>query len=84
MPLIRSLASKCCTCVVVTILSFSKIMPFYFYCEKKKLIYVMIIAPSNHQPFFYIKCAKLNIYLSCNVRLVLNAKYISFIRLIIL
>ena len=76
MPPIRSLASKRCAYIVTVILLFSEIMPSYSYYEEKKLVYIIIIAPFNHQPSFYIKCTKLNIYLSYNIRSVFNTKCI--------
>ena len=44
MPLIRSLVSKRCTCVVAIILLLSEIMPTCSRCVLKGLIYVAIIA----------------------------------------
>ena len=75
MPPIRSLAFKCCTYIIAVILLLNKIIPSYSCCEEKKLVCIVIIAPSSCQPFFCVKCTKLNIYLSYNVRLVSNAKY---------
>ena len=74
MPLIRSLASKCCVYIVLVIFLFGEIMPIYSYCAKKKLVCIIIIAPFSCQPSFYLKCTKLNIHLSCNIKLVSNAK----------
>ena len=74
MPLIRSLASKCRAYIITVILSLSKIMPIYSCYAEKKLVYIIIIALSSRQPSFYVKCTKLNIHLSCNIRLVLDAK----------
>ena len=51
-------------------------MPSYSCCEKKKLVYIIIIAPFSYQPSFYIKYTKLNMYLFCNVRSVSDAEYI--------
>ena len=76
MPLIRSLASKRYPHAVAVILLLGEIIPSYSYCEEKKLVYIIIITLSGYQPFFYFKCTKLNIYLSCNVKLVFNTKYI--------
>ena len=76
MPFIRSLVSKRRTYVIAVILSLSEIIPSYSYYKEKKLVYIVIIAPSNRQPFFYIKYTKLNICLSYNIRLVSNIKYI--------
>ena len=75
MLFIRSLASKRCTRVVAVILLLSKIMPTYSRCVLKGLVYIIIIAPLGRQPSSYAKYTKLNIRLSCNIRLVSNAKY---------
>ena len=74
MPPIRSLTSKHCVYTVAVIFLFSKIMPSYFHYKEKKLVYIIIITPFSHQPFFYVKCTKLNIYLSYNVRSVSNTE----------
>ena len=79
MPPIRSLASAYCAKLVAVILLLSEIMPSCSYCKEKKLVYIAIITPFSHQPFSYIKCIKLNIRLSCNVRSVSNAEYLYFI-----
>ena len=76
MPPIRSLASKYCVYTIVVILSLSEIIPSYSYYKEKKLVYIIIITPSSHQPSFYFKYIKLNIRLSCNIKSVSNAKYI--------
>jgi hypothetical protein len=76
MPPIRSLASARHAYTVAVILLLSEIMPSCSRCKEKKLVYVIIITPSGCQPFFYIKYTKLNIYLSCNVKSVSNAKYL--------
>ena len=67
MPPIRSLASKFHTYIVAVILLLGKIIPSYSHYKEKKLVYVIIVVPFNYQPFFYIKCTKLNMYLSCNI-----------------
>ena len=51
-------------------------MPSYSYYKEKKLVYIMIITPSNCQPSFYIKCTKLNMRLSYNIKSMSDAKYI--------
>ena len=84
MPLIRFLASKRRVYVVAVILLFSKIMPTYSRCVLKGLVYIIIIAPLGHQPSFYTKYTKLNICLSCNIRLVFNTKYAFLMRSYIL
>ena len=68
MPPIRSLASKCRAHVVAVIFLLSKIMPSYSYCEEKKLVYIVITAPFSCQPSFCIKCTKLNMRLSYNIK----------------
>ena len=79
MLFIRSSASKRCTCVVAVILLFSEIMPTYSCYVLKGLVYIIIITPLGRQPSSYTKYIKLNIYLSCNIRLVSNAKCAFFI-----
>ena len=80
MPFIRSLVSKRYTRVVTIIFLLSKIMPTYSYYVLKGLVYIAIIAPLGRQPFFYTKYTKLNMRLSCDVRLIFNAKYTCLIR----
>ena len=80
MPPIRFLASKRRAYTVVVILLLGKIIPSYSCCKEKKLVYITIIASSSRQPSFYIKCIKLNIHLSCNIRSVSNAKCLYLIR----
>ena len=84
MPFIRSLAFKRCAYIVATILLLGEIMPIYSYCAKKKLVYVVIIVLFSCQLSFYIKYIKLNIHSSCNIKLVLDTKYMLFVYLIIL
>ena len=76
MPPIRFSASKRRVYIILVILLLSKIMPIYSRYTKKKLVYIIIVAPFSRQPFFYFKCTKLNIHLSCNVRSVLDIKYL--------
>ena len=76
MPPIRSLVSKRCAHTVAVILLLGEIMPSCSRCEEKKLVYIIIIASFSRQPSFYIKCTKSNIYLSCNIRLVSDIKYL--------
>ena len=76
MPPIRSLASKCRAYTVAVIFLLGEIMPMCSYYIEKKLVYIIIIAPSSRQLSFYFKYTKSNIHLSCNVKLVSNAKYI--------
>ena len=79
MPPIRFLASKRRAYAVVVILSLGKIMPSYSHCDEKKLVYIIIIALSSHQPFFYSEYTKSNMHSSCNIKLVSNAKYLYLI-----
>ena len=51
-------------------------MPSYSYYKEKKLVYIMIITPSNCQPSSYIKYTKLNMCLFYNIRSVSNTKYL--------
>jgi hypothetical protein len=76
MPSIRSLASKYYTYIVLVILLLGEIMPIYSHYAEKKLVYIVIITPFSHQFSFYIKCTKSNIHLFCNIKLVLDAKYL--------
>ena len=76
MPFIRSLVSKHCAYIVLVILLLGKIMPIYFYYIKKKLVYIIIIALFGRQPSSYIKCTKLNMRLSCNIKSISNTKYL--------
>ena len=84
MPFIRSLVSKRTTYyfkLVAVILLLGKIMPTYSYYAEKGLVYIIIIALFSYQPSSYIKYTKLNMYSSCNIHLMFNAKYIFFARL---
>ena len=86
-PSIRSSAFKYLAYylkLVAIIFLLGKIIPTYSYYAEKGLVYIIIIAPLGRQPFFYTKCTKLNIYLSCNIHLVFNTKCIFFTRLYIL
>ena len=76
MPFIRSLASKRRAYVVAVIFLLSEIMPMCSRCTKKKLVCVAIAAPFSCQPSSYIKCTKSNMRLSCNIRSVLDTKYL--------
>ena len=83
MPFIRSLVSKRTAYyfkLVAIIFLLGKIMPTCFYYMEKGLIYIIIIAFLGCQPSSYIKCIKLNMYLSYNIKLVSNAKYIFLAR----
>ena len=76
MPFIRSLVSKHYAYIVLVILLLSEIMPIYSHCIKKKLVCIIIIVPFSYQPSSCLKCTKLNMYLSCNIKSVLDAKYL--------
>ena len=84
MPLIRFSASKRRAYVIAVILLLGEIMPTYSYCILKGLVYIIIIALLSHQLFFYTKCTKLNMRLSCNIKSVSNAKYVFLIYFYIL
>ena len=84
MPFIRSLAFKRRTYVIAVILSLSEIIPTYFCCVLKGLVYIAIIAPLGRQPSFYAKYTELNICSSCNIRLIFNTKYAFLIYFYIL
>ena len=53
-------------------------MPTYSCCMLKGLVYIVITAPSSHQPSSCSKYIKLNICLSYNVKSVSNTKYAYF------
>ena len=74
MPFVKSLVSKRRAYVIAVILLLSEIMPTYFRCVLKGLVYIAIIAPLSRQPSSYTKYTKLNIRSSYNIRLVFNAK----------
>ena len=76
MSFIRFLASERHTYIILVILSLSKIMSIYSRYIKKKLVCIIITALFSCQFSFYLKYTKLNIHLSCNVKLVLNIKYL--------
>ena len=48
MPFIRFLASKRCAHTIVSIILLSGLMPSYSYYTEKKLVYIIIAAPSSH------------------------------------
>ena len=84
MPFVRSLISKHHARVVAIILLLNKIMPTYSRCVLKGLVYIIIIASLSRQPFSCAKYTKLNMRLSCNVKLVFNTKYAFLIRFYVL
>ena len=51
-------------------------MPIYSRYMLKGLVYIAIIALLSRQPSFYVKYTKLNMRLSCDIKLVFNTKYI--------
>ena len=81
MPPIRSLVFKRRAHAVAVIFLLGEIMPFYSYYNKKKLVYIIIITPFGRQPSFYFKYIKLNMRLSCNIKLVSNIEYLYLIYL---
>jgi hypothetical protein len=79
MPSVRSLVFKHLAYhfkLIAVILLLSEIMPAYSYYIKKGLVYITLIALSSHQPSSYSECIKSNIYLSCNIYSIFNAKCI--------
>ena len=54
-------------------------MPSYSRYIEKKLVYIVIAAPSSRQPSSYTKCTKLNMQLFYNIQLVSNTKYARLI-----
>ena len=79
MPSIRSLVSKRRARIVAVIFLLGEIMPTCSRCVSKGLVYIIIITLLSRQPSSYTKYTKSNIRLSCDVKLVSNAKYIFFI-----
>ena len=84
MPSVRSLASKCRTRVVAIIFLLGEIMPICSCYVLKGLVYIAIIAFLGRQSSFYTKYIKLNMPLSCNIKLVSNTKYAFLIYFYIL
>ena len=83
MPPIRSLAFKRLIYyfkLIAVILLLGKIMPTYSRYMEKGLIYIIIIALFNRQPFFYTKYTKLNMRSSYNIYLIFNTKYMFLTR----
>ena len=75
MPPIRSLASERRAYIVTVILLLGEIMPIYSCYAKKKLVCVVITAPSRRQPFSCSECIKANTYSLCDMCLVFTNKY---------
>ena len=78
MPFIRLSVFKCYTLLAISISLNKKIMSPYSYYTKKGLVYIIIINPFSRQPFFYIKCTKLNAYILYNIHSVSFNKYAFF------
>ena len=76
MPPIRSLASERRAYTIAVIFLLGEIMPSYSCCDKKKLVYIIIITPFSRQPSSYFKCTKSNIRLSYNIKSMSDTKYI--------
>jgi hypothetical protein len=51
-------------------------MSLYSYYIKKGLIYIVLISLFRHQPFFYLKCTKVNTQLLYNIYSIPLNKYI--------
>ena len=75
MPPIRSLASAYYTLLAIFISLHGEIMSPYSYYKKKKLVYIIITALSNHQPSFCFKYTKANIHFLYNIHLIPINKY---------
>ena len=80
-PFIKSLASKYWAKLISTIILLGEIMPSYFYCIKRRLLYIAIMALFSYQFSFYAKCTRANIWAFYNIYLVSNIKCIFFTRL---
>ena len=80
MPFVRSLVSKYYAHIVAVIFLLSEIMPTCSRYILKGFVYIIIIALLGRQSFFCTKYIKLNMYLSCNIRLVFNTKCIFLAR----
>jgi hypothetical protein len=78
-PPIKSLAFKHLahySKLIAVILLLGEIMPLYSCYKEKELVYIVIIAPSNHQPSSCSECTVLNIHLSCNIQLISDTECI--------
>ena len=76
-----SIASICYTALIALILSINKIIPSCFYCVKKGLVCIIIVALSSRQPSSYTKCTKVNMYSSYNICSISNTKCIYYLTL---
>ena len=81
MPPIRSTTFKHYTYIIALILLLSKIIFTYSYYIKKGLVYIVITAPSSHQPSSCAKYIKANICSSYNIYSVSNTKCICLLTL---
>ena len=79
MPPIRSSISKRYTLLATSISLNKEIISPYSRYIKEGLVYIIITDPFSRQPFFYIKCTKLNTYILYNMRLVPLNKYRFFL-----
>ena len=79
MPPVRSTTSRRHNKLMSLILFISEVMPSYFYCVKKGLLYVIIISPSSRQLLSCTKYTTVNMRSSYNIYLVSDAKYKHFI-----
>ena len=75
MPPIRSTASRRYNKLILLILSISKVMLSYLHYIKKGLLYIIIMSPFSCQLSSYAEYTTANIYSSCNIHLVSDAKY---------
>ena len=78
MPPIRSSTFKCRALLTTSISLDGEIISPYSYYIKKGLVYIIITDSFSCQPFFYIKCIKVNTYMLYNMRLVSLNKYRFF------
>ena len=75
------MSTICRARIVALVLLLGEVILLYSCCAKEGLVYIAIAAPSSRQPSSYFKCTSLNIYLSYNIRLVFNIKYIYAYRI---
>ena len=76
MPFIRSLASIHYILLAISISLNSEIMSPCSHYIKKGLVCIIIVVLFSYQPSSYFKYTKLNIHLSCNIKSVLDTKYL--------
>ena len=75
MPFIKLSIFKRYILLAVSISLNRELISPYSRYTKKGLVYIAIINPFSCQPFFYIKCTKLNTYILYNMRSVSLNKY---------